>query len=173
MDLFETIKNRYSCRKYKETTPSLEIIDKVMEAARIAPSAANKQPWRFIIVTDPAIRKSLFEAYERDWFIAAPVIVVACGLVEEGYRRAFDGLNYTWVDVAIAFDHLTLAATAMGLGTCWVGAFKKDAVKRLLGIPDPVDVIAMTPLGFPDDSNPHRPRKDMAHMFCRERWEPR
>lgn len=171
MDFFETIKNRYSCRKYKENAPSHDLIERVLEAVRIAPSAANKQPHRFIVVTDPKMRRALFEAYEREWFVSAPVIIVACGLPQEGYHRPFDGQNYTWVDVGIAFDHLTLAAAALGLGTCWVGAFKKEQVKALLGIPQEADVVAMTPLGFPDDTNPRRPRKDLSQLLYWEKWK--
>ena len=171
MDLLETLKNRYSCRKYKENPPNRDVIEKILEAARIAPSAANKQPYRLIVVTAPTTRKALFAAYERDWFCAAPVIIVACGLPAESYRRAWDGQKYTWVDIGIALDHVTLAATAMGLATCWIGAFKKEIVKDVLGIPEEVEVVAMMSLGFPDDANPRRPRKDLSQLLLWEKWK--
>jgi nitroreductase len=171
MDFLDVIQKRYSCRKYKSDSLPKELIEKVMDIARKAPSAHNKQPWKFIAVIDSAIRQKLGEAYNKDWFIQAPAIIVACGVVEQGWKRKWDSVDYTEVDVAIAFDHLTLAATNEGLGTCWIGAFQEDVVRRVLHIPDGVKIIAMTPLGYPNDTNPNKPRKNLSEVLCWGKWE--
>ena len=172
MELYDVLKVRYSCRKYKPEPVSKELILKVMDVARKAPSGMNLQPWKFIAVTDAESREKLCEAYDREWFAAAPVIIAACSLTGVGYKRKYDGQDFTWVDVAIAFDHLTLAATNEGLGTCWIGAFREDVAKKALGVPDDVRVMAMTPLGYPDgEPAPRKPRKEMNEVLAWEKWE--
>ncbi|MHC4983123.1 MAG: nitroreductase family protein, partial [Planctomycetota bacterium] len=121
------------------------------QALRSAPSACNFQPWRFILVVDEKLRQVIAQAANSQlWMAAAPVIVVACGLGEQAYKRMGGSGNSVDVDLAIALDHLTLAAVAEGLGTCWIGAFDEGKVKKLLGIPKAVKVVAMTPLGYPE-----------------------
>jgi nitroreductase len=148
MDLWEALRTRRSIRAYAPDAPPRETVEKVLDAARIAPSAANRQPWHFYVVTDAARRESLKEVYSKEWCWGAPAVIVACARPGEAWQRN-DGTNYAWVDVSIAFDHLTLAAHAEGLGTCWVGAFKPDVLRRLLEIPAELEPVAMTPLGFP------------------------
>lgn len=159
MDLFEAIRTRRSIRAYKPDALPKALIEKVLDAARLAPSAANRQPWRFFVITDPAKRVALKVAYSREWFLNAPAVVVACAEPGKAWRRS-DGVNYASVDVAIAFDHLTLAARAEGLGTCWIGAFKPAELRAVLGLPAELEPVAMTPLGWPaEELKPTERRK--------------
>jgi len=147
MDLWEAIKTRRSVRAYKPDALPRELVEKVLEAARLAPSAANRQPWHFFVVADAGKRAALKATYGRDWFAEAPVVIVACARPGTAWKRS-DGVNYSMVDVAIAFDHLTLAARAEGLGTCWIGAFKPAELRRVMELPADLEPVAMTPLGF-------------------------
>ena len=170
MDVFEAVKTRRSTRKYKDTTVEKEKLSKVLEAARLAPSAANHQPWSFIVVSDKTIRQSLFSAYSRQWFVDAPIIIVACGFPDKGWRRK-DGEKYYPIDVAIAMQNLILAAHEMGLGTCWIAAFDEKKVKKALDIPKNVRVIAMTPLGYPDEvKGPITERKSLEEIIHYNKW---
>jgi nitroreductase len=142
-----------------------DALERILDAARLAPTAANRQPLHFYVVRDAAVRASLKEAYGQQWFVDAPVIVCACARPGTAWTRS-DGKNYADIDVTIAMDHLVLAATAEGLGTCWIGAFKPDALRRILGIPPELEPVAMTPLGRPADEAPPgpKPRKDLAEL---------
>ncbi len=172
MDVYEAIRTRQSVRQYKPDQVPDDVLDRVMDAARLAPSAGNKQPWRFIIVTDDAMREQVAEACNGQNYMAqAPIIIAACGSEEDAYSAMGGYWNALPVDVAIAFDHLTLAAAAEGLGTCWIGSFTEDEVRRLLGIPDDVTVIALTPLGYHEVPPAEKTRKDPAEIVYRERWE--
>jgi len=131
------------------------------QAIRFAPSACNHQPWRFVFVTDPELRTSIAHASNDQMFIAkAPAIVVGCGTPDQTYKTMGGSGNSIEIDVAIALDHLTLAAVAEGLGTCWIGAFDEREVKRLLEIPKNVKIVAMTPLDYPANSNLVAPVRD-------------
>jgi nitroreductase len=158
MELWEAIRTRRSVRAYRPEPVPRELVIKVLEAARLAPSAANRQPWHLYVVTDAARREALRAAYEKDWLWKAPVVIVACMRPGTAWKRG-DGLGYASVDAAIAFDHLTLAAWAEGLGTCWVGAFKPDALRRALELPNDVEPVVMTPLGYPAETKPATARK--------------
>jgi len=150
MEFYEVIKTRRSIRSYKPDMPPHEALDRILEAVRISPSGSNRQPWRFIIVTDREKREKLATACGNQGFVGeAPVIVVACGHDIKYNRGGYMGEKSFLVDVSIAFTHLVLAARAEGLGTCWIGFFQNDEVKELLGIPDDYDVVAVTPLGYP------------------------
>ena len=170
MDVFEAVKTRRSIRKYKEATVEKEKLSKVLEAARFAPSAANLQPWSFIVVSDKTIRQSLFSAYSQQWFVNAPIIIVACGVPDKGWRRK-DGEKYYPIDVAIAMQNMILAAHEMGLGTCWIAAFDEKKVRKALDIPKNVRVIAMTPLGYPDEvKGPITERKSLEEIIHYDKW---
>jgi len=140
-----------------------DTITRVLEAARLAPSACNKQPWHFFVVLDPAERAALKAAYNQDWFCRAPAIIVACAKPKQAWKR-IDDVSYAWVDIAIAFDHLTLAAHAEGLGTCWIGAFKPAEVRRCLNLPDDMEPVAMTPLGIPAEPGNPPQRKPLSEI---------
>lgn len=156
MDYYEVIRKRRSIREYENRDVEEDKLKRILEAARIAPSAANIQPWRFIAIRNAGVKKELKAAYDRPWFWTAPVVICACGITGEAWRRS-DGKSYLDVDVAIAMDHLILAATAEGLGTCWIGAFDPTEVKKILHLPVGIEPIALTPLGYPAASpNPKR-----------------
>ncbi|MEM2703744.1 MAG: nitroreductase family protein [Candidatus Bathyarchaeia archaeon] len=142
MDVFEAIQRRHSVRAYEPTPVPREILGKVLEAARLAPSAGNIQPWHFIVVTDAEKRGKLAKAPFAGFLREAPVVIVGCG-----NQRA--SLRWFMVDVAIAMQNMVLAATAEGLGTCWVGSFNEEEVKEILKIPDDYRVVALLALGYP------------------------
>lgn len=158
MDFYETVESRRSVRAYRADPVEEDKLERILEAARLAPSAANRQPVHFYVVTDAALRERLREAYSQDWFVQAPVIICACHRESEAWCRS-DGKSYADVDLTIAMEHLILAATAEGLGTCWIGAFKPAPLRKILGIPPELEPVAMTPLGYPDEEPSPRPRK--------------
>ncbi|HHW48744.1 MAG TPA: nitroreductase [Clostridiaceae bacterium] len=148
MSFLEIARKRYSVRDFKDIPVEKEKILQVLEAARIAPSAVNYQPWHFIVITDETMKNKVAEAYARDWFKKAPVIIVACGDHSKSWKRK-DGKDHCDIDVAIAVDHITLAAADLGLGTCWVCAFDADKCHETLGLPDNLEVVALIPMGYP------------------------
>ena len=158
MDLYEVMRTRRSIRSYRSDAIPEESLNRVLEAVRIAPSGSNRQPWKFILVKDEKVKRQLIPACGSQSFIAeASVIVVACGHNINYNRGGYMGDMSVLVDVSIAFTHLVLAARAEGLGTCWIGSFNNDEVKRILGIPDDANVVAVTPLGYPKDEEFREP----------------
>ncbi|HTY90649.1 MAG TPA: nitroreductase family protein [Methanocella sp.] len=151
MDVFEAIKSRKSIRSYADKDVEEEKLQKVLEAGRLAPSAKNRQEWRFIVVRDRETRKKLAVAAMGQRSVEqAPVTLVGCA-VGTDYYMPCGQLAYT-VDVSIALSFMMLEATELGLGTCWLGAFHEDAVKEILNIPDAMRVVAVMPLGYPAES---------------------
>lgn len=147
MDFYDVVKNRKSVRNYTSQKVPQDVLARIMEAARLAPSWANKQCWRYVIVDDPAV---LDRAAAMAKNFGAPMMVVLCGDPSASGQR--DGKDYYLVDAAISMEHLVLAAAAEGLGTCWVaGRIDEAGLKKELGIPDNLRVIATTPLGYPSD----------------------
>ena len=170
MNISDAIRTRRSIRKYLNKPVEREKLSKILEAARLSPSAANRQPWRFIVVTDQKIKEELRAAYDEDWFVSAPVIIVGCALPSEAWVRS-DGEEYWKVDLAIAMQNLILEAWELGLGTCWIGAFREDEVKRILGIPDEVRVVALAPLGYPaEEKGPVTKRKPLEEIVSYNYW---
>lgn len=169
MEFSDLIIKRYSVRAYKSTPIEETKLETVLEAARMAPTAANYQPFRFIVIHTSGRETELRRIYRRSWFVQAPVIICACGLPSQGWVRS-DGMNYTYVDVAIAMDHLILAAANVGLGTCWVADFDVKAAHDNLGLPDRVEPVAFTPLGYPDDQPKVKQRKSLSELVHYERW---
>ncbi len=149
MDFPELVKKRRSTRKYDPREIEREKIETILDCARLAPSAANFQPWYFYIITGEEARKGVFESYPRPWMSDAPVYIVACGDRDRSWKRDHDGKDYLYVDVAIAFEHLCLAAEEQGLGTCWVAHFEPTVLRRNLNLPDHLVPVALTPLGYP------------------------
>ena len=142
----------------------------MIDAARMAPSAANKQAWHLIVIRDEAVKNALADAYPRDWFLKAPVIIVACGEPELSWAR-IDGKNFNDIDVAIAVDHITLAAAEEGLGTCWIGAFDQKLASKALKLPENIIPVVMTPLGYPADATPkQKERKILSQIVHWEKW---
>ena len=163
------INDRYSCRGFKADTPvDKSTVVEVIEAARLAPSATNRQPWTFVAVTDFETRSRLL-AKSRQTFIDAPVLIVACGHHSEAWHRPSDGKDHTDVDVSIAIEHLCLAASSLGLGSCWVCSFDVEAARQSLCLPDDVEPVALIPLGYPiNDAVPEKKRKSIDQIL---KWE--
>jgi len=169
VDVFEAIRSRYSVRGYKPDPVSDELLDQVLEAARQAPTAANKQPFRIVVVHTEGREQEMRRFYDRSWLAEAPLVLVVVVVPGEAWRRR-DGKLYDEVDATIAFDHLVLAATAVGLGTCWVADFDTAAVRELLALPDDVTPIALTPLGYPDKDRTKTGRRPLDELVKYERW---
>jgi nitroreductase len=168
LDVIEAMRGRRSIRSFRDRPVEEDKLNTVLEAGRLAPSARNMQDWKFIVVRDPGLRRSLAEAARGQSFVAqAPVVIAACGtsdLVMTCGQPAYA------IDVAIAVDHMTLAAFALGLGTCWIGAFYEDRVKQILGVPEEVRVVALLPLGYPEEQPSARPRKSLSEIVSYEHW---
>lgn len=172
MDLMEAIKTRRSIRRFKETPVPESLLKEVLNTARLAPSADNAQPWRIIVIMDADLKLKLISASYGQKFIAqAPVLLVVCGVPEETFSTIGGYMNAHVIDVAIAVDHMTLAANALGLGTCWVGRFNEDKVREVLEIPEDVRVIAMIPLGYPDEAPEKTPRRNLDDLVMYEKFK--
>ena len=170
MDLFEAIEKRRSIRKFKPGQVREEDLKKILQAGRLAPSGGNRQPWCFIIVRDSETKNALAIASNDQKFVAeADTVIVALG--DSGaYLKA--STSSTRIlhkqDPMIAIEHMVLAATALGYGTCWIGAFSEAEVKKILKIPENLTVVALLPVGVPDESPPPRPRKPFDEIFFRD-----
>jgi len=175
MDFYEVIRTRRSVRKFKTDAVPDEVLNRVLDAARIAQSGHNWQPWRYIVIRDRERMKEMIPICGGWSFIVeAPVLVVACGTNLNVNRGGYMGDLSMLIDVSISFDHLTLAARAEGLGTCWIGSFNNDGVKEYLNIPDDVQVVAMTPMGYPaeeDAFSERTNRKGLDEIVSYERYE--
>lgn len=172
MDVLEAMRGRKSVRKYEPTPLSAEQIQKVFSAVRMAPSVDNLQPWKFVIVNDEDVKRELAAASSNQkWIAEAPLVVVACGLLDEAQGMIGGFMNSYPVDVAMAMSYLTLAAHNEGLGTCWVNAFNEDKVRSVLGAPDDVRVVALTPLGVPGGDPESSGRKHLNEIVCYNKYE--
>ncbi|MEM2935797.1 MAG: nitroreductase family protein [Candidatus Bathyarchaeia archaeon] len=155
MEFMDVVRRRRSIRRYKPDPVPDQVLEQVLEAARLAPSAGNRQPWHFIVVKDPETRQRLGIA---SWAAEAPVVIVGCADPET---------SPMWhiVDLTIAFEHLVLAAANFGLGTCWLGRLNSDEqVKEVLGIPEHMKVVAVTPLGYPAETPGLKARKSLSEI---------
>lgn len=197
MNVMEAIKGRRSIRDYKPDPIPDEVLNKLLNALRLAPSGRNAQPWKFIAVRDTEMRRELAKACsfkprrpEGQPFVAqAPVIIVACGSEDEaacgyyqngefyityGHEAPREGITDRWsclpVDLAIAMDHFSLAAIEEGLGTCWVAGLDERKVKKLLGVPDNMRAPILMPVGYPVSWPSPRPRKALEEIICYERY---
>jgi nitroreductase len=169
MQFSELIRKRYSVRAYKSDPVEEDNLQQILEAVRLAPTASNRQPFQFIIIHTAGREAELRRIYSRNWFGQAPLVICACGIPAQNWVRS-DGKNYNDVDVAIAMDHLVLAAADVGLGTCWVAAFNPAAAREVLGLPDGVEPIAFTPLGYPADQPQPKVRKALSDLVRYESW---
>lgn len=158
MNFLDLVKSRYSCRAYTPRRVEAEKLTYVMECVRLAPSAVNKQPWRFHIVTDDKRLEELRKCYNRDWFKTAPACIIASVLHDEEWVRA-DGKRHGDIDIAIAVEHLCLAATEQGLGTCWVCNFDAELCRELFELPQDEEPAVLIPIGYPADELREKKRK--------------
>ncbi|MFV0366635.1 MAG: nitroreductase family protein [Mangrovibacterium sp.] len=173
MNVKTAIQNRYSERTYQQKKIQTETLYQILEAGRLAPSACNKQPWKFIVVSEEKGLKQLHEAYPRDWFVTAPHVIVICGEYAEAWTRAnHDDKCSLDIDTAIAIDHMTLQATELGIGSCWVCNFNPQLVVEALGLPDGVEPIALLPVGYPASASiPEKKRKLINEVVFSEKYE--
>ena len=160
MDFLSLTKQRYSCRDYHPDLVEPQKIDYIMECVRMSPSAVNHQPWRFRIITDDENRRKLSQCYSREWFASAPLYVIASVLHDEEWVRA-DGKHHGNIDIAIAVEHLCLAATEQGLATCWVCNFDAPLCKQLFHLDDNEEPAVLIPLGYAADNLKEKRRKDI------------
>ncbi|MGI6207878.1 MAG: nitroreductase family protein [Anaerolineae bacterium] len=170
MSFLDLALKRYSVRAYKPDPVPEDALRQVLEGARLAPTAANRQPFRLIVIRTQGREEELKRIYGRDWFVQAPLVIAICGMPDKGWTRASDSKSYCDVDAGIVFDHLTLAAADVGLGTCWIGAFDPVAAREVLGLPEGVVPIAFTPLGYPADAPRPKQRKPLEELVAYERW---
>lgn len=169
MHFNQLLRERFSVREYKPLKVSKALLIEVLEAARMAPSAANRQPWNFILVANDDNLDRLKACYEREWFKRVPQVIVICGNHEESWKRSFDQKDHCDVDAAIAVDHMTLRAAELGLGTCWICHFNPDRVREVLQLPSHIEPIALLPIGYPQDNKaPEKKRKAFSDVVHEE-----
>jgi nitroreductase len=169
MTLIEVIRKRYSCRAYEDKPIEQGKLDRIMEAARQAPSAKNLQDWRFVLVRDKEKRSRIAATTNRpEVFGKAGVIIVACS--NSDYVMAC-GQAVGPIDVAIALEHISLAATELGLGTCWIGSFETEKVREILNIPEDVAIIELMTLGYPAEGGRQSGREPIENIVCYDQWQ--
>jgi len=167
MDFLELTKKRYSVRAYKSTPVEDEKLKQILEAARMAPTGSNQQAFQLVVVHTKGREEELRPIYNRDWFVQAPIIICACATTIPG--QAYDeGRSYR--NVGIVMDHLILAATNLGLGTCWIGAFDANAARDILGLPKDVKPIVFATVGYSDDEPRPKVRKSIDELVRYEQW---
>ncbi len=168
MDVYEAIRARCSVRAYQARPVEADKLARILEAARLAPSARNMQAWKLVVVKDAACRQSLAEAAEQPFVAQAPVVVAVVST--DPARVMHCGVPSAPVDTAIVADHITLAAVAEGLGTCWICHFDQPACRKVLGVPDTAMVMEMILLGYPEGSASSKKRKSIEEIVCNERF---
>lgn len=164
MEFTELIAERFSVRAYKSDPVEEEKLNQILEAARLAPTADNRQPFLLLVIPTAGREAELQRIYGRRWFSQPPLVICACALPERAWVRKEDNENYADVDVAIVMDHLILAAANLGLGTCWIAAFNMQAAREILPLPEGAVPVAFTPLGYPDAPPPPKKRKPLAEL---------
>ncbi len=170
LDVLEAVKTRRSIRCYQKKQVEEQKLSRILEAGRLSPSAVNFQPWRFILVKDQTVKERLSKSYTRPWFVKAPIIIVVCAIPEKAWKRS-DGEEFWKIDAAIATQCMVLAATAEGLGTCWIGAFDENKAKEALGIPENVRVVVMVSLGYAAEQKGQvTERKSLAEIIHNDHW---
>lgn len=170
MDFSELITQRFSVRAYEHRDIEPDKLKRVLQAFALAPTAANRQPIGLIVIQTKGHESELKRIYSAEWFASqAPMVLIGCIVPAQAWQRR-DGRNYADVDIAIAMDHLILAATAEGLGTCWVGAFDPAAAREVLSLPEGVEPVVMTPLGYPADSPRPKLRKKLEQLIHQGHW---
>jgi nitroreductase len=171
VNLYTVLETRYSVRSYSSRDVPAEVVDRLAAAFNTAPTAANRQPFGLLLVSTRGREAELGRVYGRPWLLEAPLMAMVCTTPAAAWVRR-DGKNYADVDAAIAFQTLIVAATAEGLGTCWIGAFDPAAARDVFGLPEGVEPVAMTPLGYPSETSrkPPRQRKPLDQIVHRERW---
>lgn len=170
MDFYDAVRSRFSVRSYQDRPVEREVLTRILDAARSAPSAKNLQECRYVVVTDAHKRRELAEAACGQRFVASAPVVIACCSVSDRSTMSCGHARYT-IDSGIAIEHLSLAAAAEGLGSCWIGAFSPEMTRRILGIPGSVEVVELLTIGHPaPDAKPMKTKKPLAELVCYESW---
>lgn len=167
MTFLELTKKRYSCRNYQDRPVERELLDYIFECVRLAPSAVNRQPWKFRLVEDRSQREKLQQCYQREWFNTAPVYVISSVLHEQEWVRS-DGKRHGDIDISIAVEHLCLAATEQGLGTCWVCNFDAALCSELFSLPANEEPAVLIPIGYPAVEPTEKKRKELDEILLRD-----
>jgi nitroreductase len=170
MEFFDLIQQRYSVRGYQAAAVEDEKLQRILAAACLAPTAANRQPFQIIVTHVAGNEEALGQVYHRQWFTQAPLVLCVCGVHKQGWVRSYDALNATLIDTAIVMTHIILAAADLGLGTCWIGAFNPTAARQFFKLPDEIEPVALTPLGYPSDPIRPKQRKPLAELVRYEHW---
>jgi len=171
MEFDQVISSRYSVRSFTGQKVDRNTILEILQAAHLAPSAVNFQPWHFIVVTEPENLIDLHDVYPRNWFKEAPVCIVVCSDHSLSWKRKSDGKDFADVDVAIAIDHLVLKATDLGLGTCWVCNFDTEMVRKKLQLPAYIEPIALIPVGYTTSEAPSKSRNPLSELVHWEKFK--
>src|SRR5512133_1404054 len=170
MEYSELIATRYSVRAYRSDPVEEEKMQCILEAARLAPTAANRQPIQLIVLHTAGREEEIGSIYHRRWFAQAPLVIAVCAISSQAWVRESDRFNARLIDAAIVTDHLILAATNLGLGTCWIAAFNVEAARKVLQLPAEVEPVIFTPLGYPADELGPKIRKPLADLVRYEHW---
>lgn len=168
MQLKKLIESRYSVRAYLPQSVEKEKVEYILDCARLAPSACNFQPWKFYVITNTEKIKEIHNAYDREWFKTAPMLVVVCKDSSLSWKRSnSDGKDFGDIDASIAAEHICLAAAELGLGTCWVCNFNPNILKQTLHLPDCQEPVAIFPLGYINEEKnliPEKKRKSLSEL---------
>jgi nitroreductase len=170
MEYSNLIAARYSVRAYRPDPVEDDKLQAVLEAARLAPTAANRQPFQLIVMHTAGREEEIKKIYRRPWFVQAPLVIAVCAISSQAWVRESDRFNARLIDAAIVADHLILAATNLGLGTCWIAAFNVDAARKVLQLPEEAEPVIFTPLGYPADAPGPKDRKPLSELVRYEHW---
>lgn len=170
MEYTQLIASRYSVRAYRSDPVEDEKLQAVLEAARLAPTAANRQPFQLIVLQTAKRKAEIGRIYHRPWFVQAPLVIAVCAISSQAWVRDSDRFNARLIDAAIVADHLILAAANLGLGTCWIAAFSVEAARKVLQLPEEVEPVIFTPLGYPADKPGPKIRKPLGELVRYEHW---
>ena len=175
MTFLDLARRRHSVRASRPDPLPDDALATVLEAARVAPTAANRQPFRVIVIHTAGREADLRRIYDRGWFVEAPIVLCVCAVRDEAWRRTmYDGRSHADIDAAIVMDHMVLAAADLGLGTCWIAAFDPEAAREVLGVPPEGEPMLFTPLGYPADdpraADRHLQRRALEELVRYERW---
>lgn len=166
----ELITQRRSVRKFTDQPIDKETVEKIIESARLAPSAVNFQPWIFYICASDEAKNAVRECYPREWFHTAPLYIVACGNRDESWKRPADGKDHLDIDIAIAVEHMALKITELGLGSCWVCNFDPKLLAEKLSLDDNIVPVVILPVGYPQETEPDERSKKRKSQNEITRW---
>jgi nitroreductase len=170
MEYAKLIAARYSVRAYRPDPVEDEKLEAVLEAARLAPTAANRQPFQLVVMHTAGREEEIGKIYRRPWFVQAPLVIAVCAISSLAWVRESDRFNARLIDAAIVADHLILAAADLGLGTCWIAAFNLEAARSVLGLTEEAEPVIFTPLGYPADQPGPKTRKPLGELVRYEHW---